>query len=295
MCTNTGNPALFFHPTEELLRRAGFLQSSGFKKVVVTGGEATIHPGFWTIVEWLAAHAMIWDINTHGGSFSKATFARRAVELGLHRAIVSLHAFEARTSAAIFGVDEQAHHATIAGIDRLLGAGVDVMLNCVVCRQNLNQLEDYLWSGHQRFEGRVAFKFVFPSTGGKGGAWPGIALRYADVFESLQRLRALAKRMDVRMVFESFPSCVLQDSGALNYGRSAFGETHYLDDARGDRVYSMRSMEVQESRFGEVCRHCVAIQGCSGVSRDYARQHGVDELTPFLPQHAARIFPLRLA
>src|SRR6185436_5536912 len=55
MCSNTGEASLFFHPTEALLQRAAFLQRSGFRRAVVTGGEPTIHPGFWTVVEWLAA------------------------------------------------------------------------------------------------------------------------------------------------------------------------------------------------------------------------------------------------
>ena len=120
MCSNTGEASLFFHSTDELLRRAAFLHSAGLRRVVVTGGEATIHPGFWTVVKRLAAYAMTWDINTHGGSFSKPAFARRAAGSGLQRAIVSLHSLHAPTSAAIFGTKEDAHEATVAGVDRLL-------------------------------------------------------------------------------------------------------------------------------------------------------------------------------
>src|ERR1043166_2085860 len=47
MCSNTGEASLFFHPTETLLRRAAFLHDRGFRRAVVTGGEPTIHPGFW--------------------------------------------------------------------------------------------------------------------------------------------------------------------------------------------------------------------------------------------------------
>src|SRR5262249_29004549 len=66
MCSNTGEAALFFHRTDELLRRADFLHGCGFQRVVVTGGEATIHPGFWTVIERLAAHPLGWDGNTSG-------------------------------------------------------------------------------------------------------------------------------------------------------------------------------------------------------------------------------------
>lgn len=283
MCSNTGEASLFFHPTEELLRRATFLHRCGFRRAVVTGGEATIHPGFWTVVEQLAADGMVWDINTHGRTFSKPLFARRAVDTGLERAIVSLHSFRPQTSAAIFGVSEEAHHGTVAGIERLVEAGVDLMLNCVLTRLTLNQLEEYLQTGYDRFGTVVAFKFVFPSTIGKGGQWEGIeTIRYSDVRENVARLQDLAAHLRVRVCFESFPNCILQNAEAANYGRSTFGESHYLDDATGDRVYAMRHIEAELSAFGEACRQCTALRRCPGVALRYAKRHGVAELTPFL-------------
>ena len=287
MCSNTGDAALFFHSTEELLRRAAFLHGRGFRRVVVTGGEATIHPGFWTVVERLAAYGMVWDVNTHGRTFSKPDVARRAVATGLKRAIVSLHSLHAPTSAALFGASEEAHHETVSGIERLLSAGVDVMLNCVLTRLNLPLLDDDLQAGYRRFGSRVSFKFVFPSTIGKGGQWPAIAtLRYRDVREPVQRLRARAAELGLRIFFESFPHCIHQDPNAVNLGRSAFGETHYLDDATGDRIYAMRHIEAELSAFGEACRNCGAARRCGGVSLQYAKRYGVDELAPFPPRPA---------
>lgn len=286
MCSNTGEAALFFHPTDELLRRAAFLHDCGFRRAVVTGGEATIHPGFWTVVERLAALGMVWDVNTHGRSFCKPGFARRAVDTGLKRAIVSLHSHRAATSAAIFGASEDAHHETVAGIDRLLEAGVGVMVNCVLTRLNLDHVEEYLQVGHARYGRAAAFKFVFPSTIGKGGDWSAIAtLRYSDVRETVHRLRDVAARLQMRIFFESFPRCIIQDPAAVNLGRSAFGETHYLDDAGGDRVYAMRHIEAELSAFGSQCRACAAVRRCAGVSLAYAKRYGVDELTPFPTTH----------
>src|SRR5262249_49545718 len=59
MCSNTGQAALRLHATDELLRRAEFLHALGFRRAIVTGGEATIHPGFWPVVEQLAASGMV--------------------------------------------------------------------------------------------------------------------------------------------------------------------------------------------------------------------------------------------
>ena len=225
---------------------------------------------------------MIWDINTHGRSFSRPGFARRAVDTGLKRAIVSLHSHRAPTSAAIFGVSEAAHHETVSGIEQLVASGVLVMINCVFTQLNLGHLEEYLQVGADRFGRAVGFKFVFPSTIGVGGRWSGIAtLRYDDVRETVQRLRGLAAARDLRVFFESFPNCVLGSADATNIGRSGFGETHYLDDASGDRAYAMRHIEAELSAFAAVCRTCRAARRCSGVSLGYAKRFGVDELTPF--------------
>src|SRR4030095_2711450 len=120
---------------------------------------------------------------------------------------------------------------------------------------------------------REAFKLVFPSTLGKGGPWSGIAtLRYDDVRETVQRLRSTALELGGRIFFESLPNCILGDPSAVNLGRSSFGETHYLDDATGDRIYSMRHIEADLSAFAEVCRRCSALPHCPGVSRLYARR-----------------------
>lgn len=282
MCSNTGEAPLFFHATDELLRRAAFLHACGFRRAVVTGGEATIHPGFWAVVERLAGYGMVWDINTHGRAFSKRPLARRAREMGLERAIVSLHSHHEATSAAIFGASEEAHRETVAGVDRLLEAGVQVMLNCVLTRLNLDQLEDYLREGERRYGRSVAFKFVFPSTSGKGGQWPGIAtLRYGEVRERVRRVRALAMQRRLRVFFESFPNCILGAPETMNLGRSGFGETHYLDDATGDRLYAMRHIEAELSAYGDSCRTCAAVRRCPGVALGYARRYGVAELTPF--------------
>ena len=75
----------------------------------------------------------------------------------------------------------------------------------------------------------------------------------------------------------------------MDLGRSAFGETHYLDDATGDRVYSMRHIEAELSAFGEACQQCAAVRRCSGVAREYAEQHGVGELAPFLGMVASTL------
>ena len=146
-------------------------------------------------------------------------------------------------------VKEAAHHETLEGIAQLLGAGVWTMLNCVVTTHNAAHLSDYLRWCVARFGTGYVMKLAFPSTTGKGGEWEGLNLRYSEVIDEVLAMREAAQELGLPLVFESFPSCVLQDKRNRNISRSGFGETHYLDDISGDRVYPIDHIEAALSAY----------------------------------------------
>jgi MoaA/NifB/PqqE/SkfB family radical SAM enzyme len=280
MCSTSGRPEAWFTQTEGLLDRVAFVEAQGFRRVVLTGGEPTIHPGFWDVVAALNAHEMTWDVNTHGRSFSDPAFASRARREGLERAIVSLHSHDVETSCLIFGCNAKAHEETILGIENLLAEGVWLMLNCVVTTHNAGHLAQYLRWCVDRFGADYVLKVAFPSTTGKGGEWEGLNLRYADVIDEISAMREAARELGLRLVFESFPSCVLDDPQNRNISRSGFGETHYLDDITGDRVYPIDHIEAALSAYPESCQSCRALKACPGVAEGYLMRYGAGEFVP---------------
>lgn len=291
MCTNTGLRELHFFATEELVERAGFLHQRGFRRVVVTGGEPTIHPGFFTIVDTLHERGMSWDINTHGRTFARPDFAERTRRSGLRRAIVSLHSHEVAASCAMSGIRPDAHQETIAGIHALRAAGVDVTINCVISTYTVGKLRAFFDYCVARFGAtpdsagrdfaRCTVKLAFPSLYAQTPDFAPIQLRYADVGAELRALRTHAATSAVALQFESVPSCILDDPGAVNTGRFGFGETHYLDDRTGDQLFSMEWAEAQSAVYPRACTSCPAFARCPGVSARYAQRHGTDELRPF--------------
>ena len=280
MCSNSGRPEAWFTELAHLLTRVGFLHAQGFRRVVLTGGEPTIHPGFWDVGAALNDHQMTWDINTHGRSFSDPEFATRARAEGLQRAIVSLHSHDVATSCLIFGCKPRGHEETVQGIENLLAQGVWMMLNCVVTTSNAGHLPEYLRWCVDRFGNGYTMKLAFPSTTGKGGEWEGPALRYTDVIDAVREMRDAASELGLRLVFESFPSCVLDDRQNRNISRSGFGETHYLDDVSGDQIYPIDHIEAALSAYPETCQRCRAIKTCPGVSEGYLMRYGAGELVP---------------
>ncbi|MEZ4265847.1 MAG: radical SAM protein [Myxococcota bacterium] len=284
MCSNSGRPEAFFIQEDALLERVAFLKRRGFSRVVLTGGEPTIHPSFWTVVDALGKAGIAWDINTHGRSFADRAFAARAQESGLGRAIVSLHSHRVEPSMVIFGVSERGHHETVEGIENLLAQGVWLMLNCVFSRENIDHIEEYVRFCVDRFGTGYVLKLVFPSTTGKGGDWEAIHLTYAEAGPVARRAAEVAREAGLRMAFESFPNCVLDQPRARNTGRSGFGETHYLDDISGDRIYPIDHIETELSVYGPQCAGCRAVRRCAGVASTYAARVGTDELVPYLTE-----------
>jgi MoaA/NifB/PqqE/SkfB family radical SAM enzyme len=280
MCSNSGRPEAYYQSAALLVGRADFLHAQGMRRVVLTGGEPTIHPGFWDVVARLGEHGMAWDTNTNGRSFADPAFTARAVESGLLRAIVSLHSHEAEASQIVSGVSAKGHAEIVAGIDELLKSGVDLMVNCVLTKHSQGKLLDFLHWCHARWQGGFRVKIAFPSTAGKGGDWDGIQLRYEDVQGELQAARILAETQGWDVVFEDVPPCVLGDGSARDMSRSGFGETHYLDDVTGDRLYPIRHIEAELSVYAEGCRTCRVRSHCPGISETYARRAGTEALRP---------------
>ena len=283
MCTNSGNPRLQFFPLDELLRRVDFLRAQGFKQVMLTGGEPTIHSSFEPVIRTLFDTGISWHLNTHGRKFRSSEFTKSTQSQGLQKVIVSLHSHEVVQSCEISGQPERGHYETVEGIKNLLEAGIDVTINCVITRLNMGSLPVYLDYCHTVFGLGIKIKFVFPSSSGKGRRWPGSKIRFDEVRQELRTLWRIANQRNATIQFESVPLCVLGDMGIRNIGRSGFGETHYLEDTYGKSILSMEFLESVYGVFPASCKDCTAIDYCSGVQLSYLEQHGNSELVPFVP------------
>ncbi len=281
MCSNTGLPELEHVATAEALRRIDTVYGWGFRRVVLTGGEPTIHPGFFAVVERLAALGVPWDINTHGRSFHRRDFAERARQGGLLRAVVSLHGDTAEIANAMSGAPPVAFEQTLAGIDHLLAVGVEVTCNLVLSTLNLERLDRWLELLAARFGDRVIAKICFPSLHSHGEAWGPIQLRLETARPFLRAARSHAADLGLRLQWESMPNCVTGDPAHISVGRLGFGETHYLDDFGGAKVYAIAAAEAAIARYHEDCARCAAFARCPGVSRRYAERFGLAELVPF--------------
>ena len=279
MCSNSGRPELRHLPSQQAIARFEHLRELGFRRLMLTGGEPTLHPIFWELVERAAAAGIRWDLNTHGGHIGER--AQEAVTLGLQRVILSLHDHEEGPACVMSGIGPARHHQVVASVDLLLTAGARVHLNRVLGRPNLGRLDAYLRFVAARWGAAIPVKVCFPSTAGKGGGWEGIQIRYEEVGAELRAAVQTAATLGIDLDFEAVPSCVLQDPSRTDLGRAAWGESHYLDERDGRTVHGMAFLESMQRFYGPGCAGCAAFAGCPGISRHHAQTHGVDWTRPF--------------
>ena len=141
------------------------MHDEGWHDVVITGGEPTIMPTFFTAVAECKRQGYEKIIvASNGQRFAYPEFTRRAKLAGLTHANISL-----------FGHDRVIHDGTTkkrgsfentnAGIRNLLAAGIDVSCSVVVNKRNYQTLREYMDHVHGLGVGRVLMMGLKPFGG----------------------------------------------------------------------------------------------------------------------------------
>lgn len=145
------NRCLFCLDSEELSGRpctseeveAAILEGRGLgaHRLVLSGGEPTLHPRFSELVGFARKAGFPWiQAVTNGRMFAYGGFCRKAASAGLDEATVSLHGDSALLHDRLAGVPG-AFEQTMRGIKNLLHIpGVTVTVDIVICRANLHRL-----------------------------------------------------------------------------------------------------------------------------------------------------------
>jgi len=241
--------------------------------VVFSGGEPTLRP---ELLHWARrAHALGLAVGlvTNGRALAYDRRVERLVALGLRYAHVSLHGGTAAVHDAL--VEAEGFAQAVQGIEHLVRQGVDVTLNCVLVRQNLEALAPLVELAGRLRPARLKLSFAEP----KGAALE----RFADIVPrvtdaaraALAAVRhAAVVAQGLRIELEGFPLCTIAPFAELASG------------LRGHEFAWMS--EVDESAFAPidddnkvhlaVCDECVERGRCPGLFGEYVARCGGGEL-----------------
>lgn len=143
-CLDSGMLDGFVVPPEEVQREIRQGREEGCQRLILSGGEASIHPRFLDFVAYGREQGYGWiQTITNGRLFSYGKFARRAAQAGLNEVTFSVHGHTPELADELTGVSGSFEQSLkgLLNVRRLgLVANIDIVLN----RMNIPHLKDML-------------------------------------------------------------------------------------------------------------------------------------------------------
>lgn len=199
----------------------------GVRHLDIDGGEPTLYPGIWELLD--LASALGYEritLTTNGRRLCYPDFAQRLRHYERLELCISLHGHEASLHDAITRAPGS-FHQTLTGIWNASRAGLAVGLNVTVVAQNAEHLTDIAAVGVAQGAQRVAVQRYTPF----GHCASGLEVPPERVLAQIDTMRAKLGNVPVALV--NFPAC---EAGP------------HLEHAVSDRGKSVRTMQFVDAR-----------------------------------------------
>lgn len=118
------------------------LVALGVPHLIVTGGEATLHPDLEEIIEYADSQGMIVGLNSNGRYLAHKPFMKRLADAGLNHVQITLGSNLEKVHNAMMGANS--FEQTIKGIETAIESGVYVITNTTLMRSNMDQAEEII-------------------------------------------------------------------------------------------------------------------------------------------------------
>ena len=253
-------------PEPEVAREIHGGRERGAERLILSGGEPTIHPAFLRLIrEGRRAGYGHIQVVSNGRMFAYPKLLAGAIRAGLNEVTISVHGPDAETHDELVGVPG-AFEQTMAGLRAALASGrlivsVDVCLN----RRNIHVLaetvERCIALGVTEFDLLQVIPF--------GRAFQqGDAVLAYDMEQArphLQRVLALSERPGLHIWFNRFPPPCLEGYEQL------IQDPHKLHDEVRGRQQELEAMVTQgrplRCRQATRCQHCYLQPLCDAMKR----------------------------
>jgi len=262
--------------SDEVVAKIDRAKRLGHTMVVLSGGEPTIRPELYDWAEHVAALDMDLGLVTNGLVLAYRDVVDRLAASRLRYVYLSLHGGTAKVHNSLVRRDAFDH--AIAALGNLTGRGMDLSVNCVVTRQNVDHLCDLVDAVLPFPDVTLQFSMVEPKGGGDRlfeQLMPRVSHVAARVAEAIRRGDERAGRDGPRFAHGAIPLCLVpgledrfRDLKTHDFATMIeIGEPDYfpVDDLN----------KVQPA---EPCRGCALAGPCPGLYRGYFESQGASEL-----------------
>jgi MoaA/NifB/PqqE/SkfB family radical SAM enzyme len=260
------------HSRDDVMGQIRRVADAGGREVVMifSGGEPTLNPLLPDYIALATELGARPALQTNAVRFADPRVADPILAAGLKEAFVSMHGASAEVGDAVTEAPGT-WARTVEGVDRMLAGGVEVRLNFVMTRSNVDELPAFADFVIGRFGRRVAVTFSLAvPTGDAYGKAAEVTPRMREIeprlAAAIRALRAIGTSPTWSTVGAEcmVPPCTLDDVGYLEVPWKRAARTRA--DPRYVKVPS--------------CASCAVDHLCPGVREEYAEAFGTDELRP---------------
>lgn len=217
------------------------------------GGEPTLYPHFFELLEYLHDEGVSFHIATNGRRFSDVRFAQKVAEFSPVLVRTSLYGSDGDTHDSLTRT-RGSFSETLLGIQNMVKLNMSVSVNFLIFRNNCGQIlraTEILTS-----MGVNDFKYSVPvRTGGFVDALSTIETIRTNLLPALDYLHSLG----AKFVIEKAPLCLAPK---------------YIQDYFMESTPEMLSNLSQIFLKAEVCNECVLATYCPGIERGYFSHFG---------------------
>lgn len=129
-------------PLDEWYAVIDRLAELGVPHLILTGGEATLHPDLPEIIRYADGKGMVVGLNTNGRHIAHKPYMEQLAETGLNHVQVTLASNRADMHNAMMGA--KAFEQTVAGIENAVASKVHVITNTTLMRNNMDHAEEII-------------------------------------------------------------------------------------------------------------------------------------------------------
>ncbi len=254
---------------EEMRSALAWAEGRGIRRLDLSGGEPTLFDGLPALMEF-ARDRGIEDLGivTNGRRLAYRHYAKRLLQAGVDRFVVSVAGSDARIADAITRVPGSLAQ-TLAGLDNLAALGQSAFLNVTVFPENLAYLPETVSFFAERFSlAALSLQCVVPMGGARmpGNSfrqpedWHAVAAAAREAVDAVNSAPGTNSR-EVTTSVLNVPPCLLGDKAAQALSPDRFGQIQWT---RKGPVWFHRTLG---SVLGKPpsCRACALSVLCKGL------------------------------
>ena len=204
---------------EVIKKRIDYLHAYGIDEIDLSGGESSVEPNWFKILEYCQGKFKRISCLSHGGKFSNLVFIQKSYDMGLREILFSLHGFTEEQHDEIVG-KKGAFRNLLSAIDNAHRLGIEVRLNTTVYWKNHDSIDTFLIQKLQPSQVNfIALNYWQDNADAPPLDYHAICTSVKAAIDRLQYTTAVNARY--------FPLCYMQ-------GYERFVKNHY------DHIYDMK-------------------------------------------------------